>query len=437
MTEVIFCFDTEDFTSNHACDAIRDIAQLLESEDIRGCFMIVGLVAKQLSVWHRDDVIASLKHHEIDFHTYGHSLHPNICEYTDVFDYHSAMKQVFDSEGAGLDIVKKVFNRNKIFAAVPPGPSVSYAALYTYPKLGIPVYADSPLHMLDGEDIYFCNTLHIEYFKSLEELFFPKIKYDINNFINHIASRKRVILYNHPNMVLYRQFWDSLNYNGINKHPFGSWEEPERRPETEVKHFYNSFRSFIHQLKNDGRFVFRTIAEVIEKQSAESRIVTKAMIHKIRASLFSNFGYITNPMNLSLSDIFNAVTAFLKGDEYYIPVESYGFLEIPQGIEKPCYVSGDDLLKAANNLQITNFLPTKIPIGNITAGPADYLYAALDFLCGETDIIKIEPKPQQCSLDEFTYLNNFALKDKWLFSKDFKDEYLSDRLKLQAWTIHR
>lgn len=437
MTEFIFCFDTEDFTSNYACDAILDIAVLLESEDIRGCFMTVGLVAKQLVAWERYDVIAALKKHEIDYHTYGHSLHPNICEYTDIDDYRSAEKRLLASECEGLGMVKTAFNQERIYAVVPPGPSVSYAALYTYADLNIPVYADSPLHTSDGADLYFCNSLHIEYYKSLEELFFSKINYDIDEFINSLATRKRVIIYNHPNMILYREFWDSLNYKGVNKNPFGIWDEPERRTENEVKHFYNSLRNFIHQLKKDGRFIFRTIGNITEKHAVKPRRVTRDMLPELRASLQLHFGYVTKPINLSLSEIFIAVTAFLKGADNFTTGDSYGFLEMPYGIDKTCYVSAAGLLKAANEMCITDFLPGKIKVGDTDIGPADYLYAALDFLCDEMEMICIKPKIQQCSLDEFPYLRDFSLKGEWMYSKDFKDEYLSERLKLQAWTIHR
>ena len=85
MTDIIISFDTEDFTSNRAADAIKDEAEILRSLGIRGCFCIVGLLAEQLKAWGRDDVFEALSHHEINFHTYGHTLHPTIhsnCQMT-------------------------------------------------------------------------------------------------------------------------------------------------------------------------------------------------------------------------------------------------------------------------------------------------------------------------------------------------------------------
>jgi len=72
-TDLIFSFDTEDFTSNVAADAIYHEAEILRNTGIRGCFCVVGLLAQQLRAWGRNDVIDALSHHEIATHSWGHS----------------------------------------------------------------------------------------------------------------------------------------------------------------------------------------------------------------------------------------------------------------------------------------------------------------------------------------------------------------------------
>ena len=78
MTDIFFSFDTEDFTSSESADAIYTEAEILRKAGIRGCFCMVGLLCEQLVKWNRTDVIEALSHHEIDLHSYGHSLHPTI-----------------------------------------------------------------------------------------------------------------------------------------------------------------------------------------------------------------------------------------------------------------------------------------------------------------------------------------------------------------------
>ena len=65
MTDIIFSFDTEDFTSSVAADAVVQEANLLKKHGIKGGFSVVGLLAKQLQNWGRQDVIDALKEHII------------------------------------------------------------------------------------------------------------------------------------------------------------------------------------------------------------------------------------------------------------------------------------------------------------------------------------------------------------------------------------
>jgi len=51
------------------------------------------------------------------------------------------------------------------------------------------------------------------------------------------------------------------------------------------------------------------------------------------------------------------------------------------------------------------------------------------------DEVTILPRPQLPSLDELTELRDMALRDTWIHSPDFKDEYLSERLRLQSYTM--
>ena len=98
MTNLIFSFDTEDFTSPYAANGILDAAELLRSEGIRGCFCMVGLLARQLLAWGRTDILQALQYHEVNFHTYGHTLHPTIAEYTDCADFTAAYREVIRQE---------------------------------------------------------------------------------------------------------------------------------------------------------------------------------------------------------------------------------------------------------------------------------------------------------------------------------------------------
>lgn len=90
MTNIIFSFDTEDYVNADGADAILAVAEILRSENIRGCFNIVGRLAEALEAWGRQDVIEALKYHEIETHSLAHSYHPTINKYTDLPDFNVA-----------------------------------------------------------------------------------------------------------------------------------------------------------------------------------------------------------------------------------------------------------------------------------------------------------------------------------------------------------
>ena len=71
-TKVQFWFDTEDYTYDGSNDAIRDIANLLTEEGVRGHFNIVGYLAKFIQEKRRFDVIDALRPHLVGSQTMYH-----------------------------------------------------------------------------------------------------------------------------------------------------------------------------------------------------------------------------------------------------------------------------------------------------------------------------------------------------------------------------
>ena len=113
--------------------------------------------------------------------------------------------------------------------------------------------------------------------------------------------------------------------------------------------------------------------------------------------------------------------------------KSYGFLSQPYAVEEKITVTKKELIKSSANIKDGEFLPTEILVGGKRLGPADWLFAALEALCGK-DEIEVLPKPQLPSLDMIP-ATKYARFRGWMHSDEFKDEYLSERLRLQAYTL--
>ena len=432
MTDVVISFDTEDFTCNRAADGILDIANLLKEEGIRGCFNIVGLLAEQLVAWGRTDVLEALKYHEIETHSYGHSLHPCINEYTNTEDFKVAYNEFIRQESTGIAAVKAATGVNRLYAANPPGVNESYVALYGYYDLGIPCYSGEMLDSSNTKGVFFCNQLYIYYYDALEDLVPAKRHLD-SAYIDKMAGRSTVNLYSHPNRLLYSTSWDVHNYLGGNLRPFGDWEEAVPLTEEERADLLNGIRDFVRTLKADGRFRFVTYGDLIKERCTVERRLLPEDMKGIHEKLQNRFWPVTEPVSLSISDIFATCVKFLGGAKMFVPGRVYGFLDTPYAITSELIVKAEDVKKAAEKIDLTTFLPTSIEVGNAKVGPTDFLYAMLDVLGGKEEITLI-PREQNIDLSNFPGLTGFPL-DKWIFKEDFKAEVLKKRTPLQAWTI--
>ena len=138
--KVVFFFDTEDFIQPRSSDAIRDIANILASEGIKGHFAMVGYLGKKLVDWRRFDVIDALKAHHVGTQTLYHSLHPNITESTDIEDFDAAYRHALDEESRGIGMLMAATGKEKMWCSVLPGNGNTIVGLYLYADLGIPFF---------------------------------------------------------------------------------------------------------------------------------------------------------------------------------------------------------------------------------------------------------------------------------------------------------
>ncbi|MCI6908521.1 MAG: hypothetical protein MR832_05140 [Clostridiales bacterium] len=433
-TEVMFFFDTEDFTSNRSADAIAELARICTEEGVRGHFALVGLLACQLQAWGRRDVLDALAAHEVGSHTYGHSLHPDICEQTDFESFDESYRNAARYECEALGMIRGVTGKRDILFAVPPGDSKSYAAMYLYADLGIPFYCDTVVTDEKNRDLYYCNLRQIAYTDSIEGIFYTERGRDLPALLDGLAEKERVILYTHPNMAYFSEFWDGVNYKGENRHPWGEWETCRPRDPAQTRAYFEGFRTLIRMLRADGRFRITDLASLRASETPR-RPVTRADLPALRCALSRELYPVTSPQSLSLSDIFLACAAFLRGEAQYSPGKVYGFLAPPRGVTSPVTVTADELRAAARETDFSRFLPVSIRVGDAVLGPADFLFAALEVLTGGAQTVECRPRTQLPSLAAFPALERFSLRGTWVHTPALRDDFLSDRLRLQSWTL--
>lgn len=435
MTDIIFSFDTEDFTSSRAADGILYEANLFKEEGVKGCFCVVGLLAKHLKEWGRDDVIEALSHHEIGTHTYGHTLHPMINEYTDIEDFYEAQKRLIEEESLGIEYIKSTLGIDRVWAACPPGNQKSYVAMYGYHKMGIPIYADTFCDTEWGTGAYYCNIFHANYTFGIEWFLRDATEDDIKKVLNDLAKRERAVIYTHPNMIIKEDFWDAVNYHKENLVPFGQWIEPKDLPKEITNKVLENMRVLIRMIKNDPRFriiTYSQLASELEKDG--ERIVKREHIKDLHKSLSNRIFPVQDPMSLSLADMMLACRDFLLGKNEHICGDVYGFLDKPYEIEREITLTSKDVISACDQIKDNEFLPNQIKVGKEYIGPTDWLLGAMEVILGKETIL-ISPKPQLPSLDCMPEVRDSNFKGTWQHSDSFEDKYLSDRLRYQAYTM--
>ena len=437
MTYIVFSFDTEDYVNPHAADGILRCAEILRSEGIRGCFNVVAKLAEALVKWGRQDVIEALKYHEIETHSYAHSWHPTINEYTDIEDFEEAKRRFLENELKARKILMDVFGVKKLYAACPPGESVSYVAHYGYAEMGIPVYCgDRLIDENRGRNIWNCNILSTHYHVYLDRYLVEHTQDEIDEAFDLAAATKSVqVLAHHPQMALISPFCDLLNFNGENV-PEEQWKLSDFRPKEHTEKFYENFAYLAKKLKNDPRFEIVTYADFERMQCSEKRVLTKRMIPELRRQTEECFFPVTTPDSFCISDIFLACRDFLCGKSEHECGTVYGFLDTPYAISEPITVTAEQMRASAAGMEKVGsyFMPTEYRVGETVLGPADWLRAALAVLDGEKEITLL-PDTWQIDLNQFPWLRDMNLKGTWVHSKDFEDQYLSERARLQSWTI--
>ncbi|MBO5879590.1 MAG: hypothetical protein J6Q68_03465 [Clostridia bacterium] len=436
MANAIFSFDTEDYVNEHAAEGILRTANILKKANITGCYQIVSMLAEALTEWNRFDIIEELaKNHEIDYHSNRHSHHPTINEYTDISNYDLARRIFFDDESAGIYKVKTIFGVNKIPSACPPGNSTSYVARYAYADMGFGIYTGDQI--FDAENhrpVFNANIVSLRYYVYLEEMLFDADKKAIEDFVEEISKKDTVVLSHHPQMAYLATFCDLDNYHGSNT-PKEKWIKTACRTPEETEKFYENYEYLVSLVKNDSRFNVITYKELYENLKEEKREITKETLLEVGAALSERFFPVTAPNSFCISDVFLACRALLLGKKKHVCKKVYGFLSEPYSVKTETTVTKEELAMAAAGIYTDTFLPEYLFAGDKKIGPADFIWATLAILSGESSYTIKPGMPKQIDLNEFPTLRDLSYKNSWIHSKTLEDNFLSERLRLQAWTI--
>ena len=443
LTKVLFFFDAEDFVSNRSHDAIRDLANILADEGVRGNFALSGYLAKKLVDRRRFDVLDALKGHLVGSQTLYHSVHPNLTEATDLADFNAAYTLALAQEAEAFGMIKAATGQEMLWCSVFPGNGTSYVGLYLHADFGIPFFGGcGPVYGNDGRGrghLWYCNQWHLPYHAafSLENFLLRRIatEDEIASGLDRAAKLEVVVFAMHPCMAVKSEFWDGVNFRCGNLHPWGEWVEAADRDPSATEAFYARLRALIRRLKVDERFRLTDCEKLYATKKPRAKI-TRREIPAIRAALGRELRNIVEPSSWSVADCFQAAVRLLRGEREHVPGKVRGFLERPVGVATRTTVRKDDLVAAAKGIDLDGFLPSSVMVGGVRIGPADFLLAVLEVLDTDADEVSVGPREQLGDIaKDLPGLVGFRQNENWIYWPEFKDKYLSDRLRLQFWTL--
>jgi hypothetical protein len=209
---------------------------------------------------------------------------------------------------------------------------------------------------------------------------------------------------------------------------------PRHTPE-ETEKFYQNYRYLVNLIKNDPRFTVTTYSELGNKYASE-RILTREQLPHIKKQLDEYFFPVTFPDSYCLSDILLACRDLLQGKSSHRCEKVYGFTDTPYTATKRITLTADEIRALADSFRDGEFLPEVLCISDKRIGPADWLRAALALLVDGCEEYTVEPeRPWQIDLDEFPDFRDTVYKGTWMHCKDFEDRYITQRGRLQTWTV--
>ncbi len=453
MPKVIFSFDTEDYINPAADDFTKRICEVFDANGVTASFMVVGERARVLVERGRLDVIDALRRHEIGYHSYFHSLHPNVSEYLDGCEWSDGVAEFLGREHEGFALVQQVFERDRLWASVPAGYSWAPQMVYGYGRLGIPTQADCPITAAQNRPHHYINQLQVKYNFWLDDKLLAESWDPIGaEFESHVLmGTQYVITADHPTILMHSEFPDSVNFRHGANPPRSQWKPSPQRPAAQQQ------RALEH--------LDRTLKFVLDHPALEPSTF-QALAQRYEAPPGGRVG--PGPLRALAEHACGAAGSVELNGDSFSAADQFGLLShaaahgsngtLPDhtplrrllGPDRDVVDDGESFESTAAQVRETarqverdlrTHLPHTIAIGDRRVGPATFLKALAHILRSEAGgepsrQVPIEPAPVLPAEAQMEGLKDLTWKGRWeIFHADFEGSNLKRHALLQSWTI--
>lgn len=294
-------FDVEDYfhpAEMGSDDIIRQFAEALDAEGLRGNFLFIAVRTQLLKARGRRDVINSLARHAVGLHTLT-GEHPCLPEYVAGKEWEAGVAAVREYETKGWEILRQVFGRDPVCLSQ----HAQYGAPHIFPvarEFGVPhVYgypAAPPLFGLSwycgALNIPYVNPAHLgvdllSYFEVGDENYadeagfatvLPRLEKRIADCLA-VNQPYLTIFVCHPYHLRYVEFSDWWQYiNGVNI-PHEQWDikngGPRRRTEAQMEVAWRNVRRLLNHIRQHEALNVLTLPELQAKYGKQSSSISR------------------------------------------------------------------------------------------------------------------------------------------------------------------
>jgi hypothetical protein len=432
---VLLWFDTEDYIEPASDDAALRIADDLTRAGVRATFKVVGEKARILEARGRKDVIRSLSHHAIGYHSNWHSLPPVPAVYLQHLGYLEGADEFQRREEPGASDVLRIFGVNPICYGQ-PGSSWGPQANLALRRMNIPVYLDEGTHVgIKGQPFWYGGLLYIFNMGSnliranLDRKDGPPYK-RFDAIVHRLSTNGGGVIstYYHPNEFVTTEFWDAVNFSKGAVPERAEWRRPTGRTSEDSERCYRILREYVEHAKAMQQVRFVTAEDVL--QLYEGPIPPAADLQQIAEHLSRHIVFLETPAGtFSPADMLLQLL-HVKAETVDGPT-GYGVTTVQSSTIRPALLerAAQD---AASFIRMNPRLPSEVFIGSETLSLADF--------AATLAMTELSPNPIRLVHGSIEFDQYFATDPKAAFDwvihpEGFAAPELLDLARLHGWTL--
>ncbi len=298
--DVTLCFDVEDYYHPPEVGSdtiIKELADLLTEEGVRGNFFFIAVRARLLKERGRADVIEALRPHAIGHHTLT-GEHPCLPEYCADKDWWEGIAEARRYEAMGCQILRDTFSRDPCCISQ----HASYAAPHIFPvarEMGVPYVYGPPAAPPHYSLSWYCGALNLPfaagvdnflaYFEPGDQVYAHPLEFDkmmqrlerhLQTCLEHHQPYLTFFLCHpyHLRVVEYVDFF--MHTNGVNVPPedWSKRRRPQLRTAAQMELVWANMRRLVRYLAHHEAVNLVTVPEVQAKYGQQPAAIPRVDI---------------------------------------------------------------------------------------------------------------------------------------------------------------